>query len=175
MIHGIEIRNSLPEDLPAIEELYRDAFPTEDLLPLVRELLAGRSDVLSLVATLDAAHIAHVIFTKCSVDGNDAKAALLGPLAVAPAQQKKGIGSAIVRKGFLRLKDDAITNVFVLGDPAYYGRFGFAAERNVAPPYTLPAEWKDGWQSVTLADAAPLSCGAIRLPAPWLRKELWLP
>ncbi|MBU2580324.1 MAG: N-acetyltransferase [Alphaproteobacteria bacterium] len=175
MIDGVEIRNSLPDDLPAIEDLYRAAFPDEDLLLLVRALLAGRSDVLSLVATLDAALIAHVVFTKCSIDGHTSRTALLGPLAVAPASQKKGIGSAVLRDGFSRLKSECIGHVLLLGDPEYYRRFGSSPEANVTPPYKLPAEWQGAWQSVSLGDPTPLPPGTLHLPDLWMQKELWGP
>lgn len=175
MIDDLEFRESTPDDLQAIEALNQDAFPTEDLLPLVRELLDNREDVLSLVATISAFVIAHVIFTKCSIEGHGAKCALLGPLAVGPVHQKNGIGTAIVRRGIHRLKDDRINHVFVLGDPAYYRRFGFSPEAKVTTPYPLPAEWRGAWQSVRLGADEPIPTGTIQLPTPWLRKELWVP
>src|SRR5690606_25411193 len=46
----------------------------------------------------------------------------LAPLAVAPSQQRRGIGSALVAAA-QALRPDA--TIIVLGDPAYYGRFGF--------------------------------------------------
>ena len=55
MIEEIEIRTSLPSDVASIEKLYPDAFPDEDLLPLVRELLREEPIVLSLVGIVDRA------------------------------------------------------------------------------------------------------------------------
>ena len=46
-----------------------------------------------------------------------------------------------------------MTHVYVLGDPAYYGRSGFIPEPAIAPPYALPEEWRDAWQSLSLGDA----------------------
>lgn len=175
MIPDVEIRETIPDDFSPIEQLYAEAFPTEDLLPLVRELLADRNDVLSLVATSDNTLIAHASFTLCEVDGHDLKMALLGPLAVAPAWQKKGIGSAIVHDGFHRMKVDRISHIFVLGDPAYYRRFGFTAEKDIAPVYPLPPAWIGAWQSVPLGETKRLPGGTVRLPTPWLRRELWNP
>lgn len=175
MIEGFEIRASTPGDLEAIEAVYPDAFPNEDLVPLVRDLLIGQDDVLSLVGTVASSLIAHVIFNKCSARGATSDMVLLGPVAVASAWRKRGVGSLIIRNGLQRLQHDGISRVFVLGDPAYYGRFGFATETNVAPPYTLPAEWHDAWQSIRLGDGDNPLSGTICLPKPWLRKALWAP
>lgn len=163
-------------DAEAIEGLYRSTFPDEDLVPLVRDLLAlGERDVLSLVAVDEAGQIAgHVAFTLAGVEGGSQRLALLAPLAVAPAFQRRGIGTALVRDGFDRLRDAGVVRVFTLGDPAYYGRYGFRAEMGVTPPYELPDEWQGAWQSVALADGDPPR-GGIQLPDLWLRPALWMP
>lgn len=173
MIDCLRIRASTPGDLAAIEALYADAFPQEDLLPLVQDLLKHEDDVLSLIGTVSASLIAHVMFTKGGVGGNRLHVALLGPLAVAPVWQRKGAGSLIVRDGLQRLRHDGIGHVFVLGDPEYYGRFGFTPETNVAPPYPLPAQWKGAWQSMHLGDAAAISPGTLQLPELWRHKKYW--
>ena len=171
----IEIRDSVPGDLASIEALYPDAFPDEDLLPLVRELLRDTPGIVSLVAIIDASLVGHVIFTPCRVEPGADPVALLAPLAVAGAWQRQGIGSAIVEAGLQRMESAGVTRIYVLGDPAYYGRFGFAPETDVAPLYPLPAEWRGAWQSKSLADGeAPLK-GRLALPRVWLRPELWAP
>ncbi len=175
MIEGFEIRASTPGDLHAIEAVYPDAFPNEDLVPLVHDLLRGQHDVLSLLGTVASSLIAHVIFTKGRVAGSPLGVALLGPVAIASAWQGRGAGSHIIRNGLERLQHDGIRRVFVLGDPAYYGRFGFAPEANVTTPYALPAEWVDAWQSVQLGDGDAPASGTICLPKPWLREDLWAP
>ena len=179
MTDAVEIRESLPGDLAAIEEVYREAFPEEDLLPLVRDLLREPQATLSLVASLASSLAAHIVFTDCEAPGERPghleKVALLGPLAVAPSAQRQGIGSAILREGLKRLERAGIAQVFVLGDPAYYRRFGFMPERGVAPPYPLPAQWKEAWQSKRLLDGtAPLG-GELSVPRPWRRPALWAP
>ncbi len=183
MLENLEIRPSTPGDLQAIEAIYSAAFPEEDLLPLLRELLQLPQQVLSLVAAAGSSLIAHVAFTKGSIEGSPQTAALLGPLAVAPAWQGKGVGSQIVRNGLQQLQRDGIGYVFVLGAPGYYGRFGFSQEASVAAPYTLPAQWSTAWQSVKLgqpdaqtdAQTDALTGGVLTLPEPWLHPELWGP
>lgn len=68
MVADLKIRPSKLADLPAIDELYRTAFPDEDLLPLVRSLLSDQYDLVSMVGTIGQDLITHVIFTKGSVE-----------------------------------------------------------------------------------------------------------
>ena len=171
------IRDSAPGDWPMIEALYRAAFPNEDLLPLVHALLREPATVLSLAATIGPALAGHAMFTACALTGSDDRAALLGPLAVIPRWQRRGVGSALVSAGLNRLRRDRITRVYVLGDPAYYGRFGFcrAGDTGAGPPYPLPAPWRSAWQSLALDRTAPASRGALRVPRPWRSPALWRP
>lgn len=173
MIDNLEVRESLPSDLDPIEKLYPDAFPEEDLLPVVRELLREGPDVLSLVGMAGPLLVGHVIFTPCTIRERTEKVALLAPLAVASARQRQGIGSAIVRAGLQRLEAAGTDAVYVLGDPAYYGRFGFAPDHDVAPPYRLPEEWREAWQSLSLNGGNPSLAGELSVPWPWRQKALW--
>lgn len=169
------IRASVGADLAAIASLYAAAFPDEDLLPLVRELLQDAGDAMSLVATVGSAIAGHVLLTKCGIDGSRIVAALLGPLAVAPARQREGIGTALVRDGLQRLKKTDAGLVCVLGDPAYYGRLGFRRETGVEPPYRLPIEWSEAWQSQYLLDGIEPVTGLLVVPRPWREAALWGP
>jgi len=116
-----------------------------------------------------------VIFTRCGVDADAGSAALLGPLAVAPACQRRGIGSALVRAGLRRLEEKGVTRVCVLGDPAYYGRFGFRAESMIEPPFPLPDEWQSAWQSISLGETEEPCRGVLSVPAQWRNPALWAP
>ena len=175
MERELEIRESADRDRAAIEALYPRAFPDEDLLPVVRDLLRESAVTLSLVAVADSAVIGSVIFTICGVGNCSTDSALLAPLAVEPRYQKRGVGSALVRGGLLRLEEEGIRSVYLLGDPAYYSRFGFAPERSVETPYPLPAEWADAWQSLGLGDPVAGGSGRLVLPEFWLDPALWSP
>jgi putative acetyltransferase len=174
-MQGFDIRDGVSGDFALIDRLYPAAFPNEDLRPLVKALLHTTPGVLSLVSTSASGLIGHVAFTPCSVpDASDA-VALLGPLAVAPAWQRQGVGSALVQAGFNRLRSAGFATVFVLGDPAFYGRFGFAPERSVAPPFALPKAWRDAWQSIALQGTVPELSGTLSVPPAWHRRALWAP
>lgn len=168
----MQIRPSTAADTDAIIALYPQVFPDEDLVPVVRELLGDPPIRMSLVALADERIVGNVIFTTCRTDQVDARLALLGPLAVAPDCQAQGIGSALVRDGLRRLQQANFGMVCVLGDPAYYGRFGFRQEDRVEPPYPLPAAWADAWQSLSLGDTAVLA-GKLIVPSQWQHAELW--
>jgi len=174
-VDAITLRESGPGDVERLLALYPKAFPQEDLLALVRGLLAAGPAVLSLVAMRDSRLVGHAAFTRCGVLGSAERVALLGPLAVTPEFQRQGIGGALIREGLRRLAAEGTALVLVLGDPAYYGRFGFAADADILPPYALPAEWRTAWQLVGLKEGKPRLRGRLELPPLWLQPALWAP
>jgi putative acetyltransferase len=169
------VRAGTPEDIGSLESLYRAAFPEEDLLPLLRDLLTATPGVLSPVAVVAGRLVGHAAFTPAAVAGRTGRVALLGPLAVAEAHRGQGIARALVQEGARQLSADGVEQLLVLGDPAFYRRLGFAPEGRIEPPYRLPDAWQDAWQSRALRAADPAPRGRLDLPAAWLRPELWLP
>jgi putative acetyltransferase len=169
----LEIRESTPDDLNALEFLYPAAFPDEDLLPLVKALLHDVPGILSLVATLDSAVVGHIVFTPCRIADGPENVALLGPVAVAPDRQRRGVGTTLILAGRERLARAGVARIFTLGDPGYYALAGFAPELDVITPYPLPEEWRGAWQSMSLIEI-PLK-GALLVPGPWRRPALWAP
>ena len=157
--------NGHAESLAAVLGLYPRAFRDEELRPLVTALVEQVPDALSLAAMEGDRPVGHVLFTPFVAGGGErptARGALLGPLAVAPDRQRRSIGGALVRDGFVRLKGAGVTRAFVLGDPAYYGRLGFEPERRTVPPYALPLEWEGAWQSIGLVGDAEMASGPSR-------------
>jgi len=169
------IRDTTPDDLAQILALYPRAFPEEDLRPVVSALLEDESAVLSLAGFDADVLVSHVIFTRCATQPQDRAGALLGPLGVMPSYQQQGYGNALVRAGLDRLADSGTRQVFVLGDPGYYQRFGFAPESRVQTPFPIPADWAGAWQSMPLAMRTPLAAGPLLLAAPWMEAALWGP
>ena len=175
MRSGFDIRESLPTDREALEDLYPAAFPDEDLIPLLRDLLSEEDGVFSFVAISNGVLVGHIVFTMCGIAGRGEQVGLLGPLAVHPDVQRQGIGSALIQEGLSRLKSEGAAQVQVLGDPAYYGRFGFQPDGNVAPPYDLPREWQTAWQSLSLQGTKHGFSGTLSVPKPWRQPALWAP
>lgn len=83
---------------------------------------------ISLVATEDARIIGHAAFSPVRINGSHEGWFGLGPVAVAPDRQLEGIGSALIEAGLADLTEQGARGCVVLGEPGYYGRFGFAAE-----------------------------------------------
>lgn len=175
MTLDVVFRFSDPDDLPALESLYRAAFAEEDLVPLLHLLHNHGDDVLSLVAVAvsDGEVVGHVAFTRCLVEPGSAPVALLGPLCAAPSCQKQGIGSRLVREGLERISVWNTAAALVLGDPGYYGRFGFVSGCGIEPPYALPAEWAAAWQVLGLQRDAAALTGTLAVPGPWQDRALW--
>lgn len=174
MTLDVTIGETQEPDWRQLRDLYPAAFPGEDLLPLLAQLLKLPSGFLSVVAT-DAGELAgHAGFTLCGIAGTDRVAGLVGPVAVSPRYQRQGIGKALIAAGLDALARQGATKAFVLGDPAYYGKSGFTAEAKVAPPYPLPRAWKGAWQSIALDGGASSDIeGTLSVPAPWRDPALW--
>src|SRR5262249_35106423 len=79
------------------------------------------------------------LFSPVAIDSPGAPSCLgLGPLAVSPPHQRRGIGGALVRAGLEACRHTGFGAAVVLGDPAYYGRFGFVSARR----FGLSSEYK---------------------------------
>jgi len=172
---SLEIRETRASDQSAIEALYPVAFPDEDLLPVVRALLTTGSRVRSLSGVIGAELVGHIVFTICDIDTRKDIAAPLGPLAVSPDHQQRGIGGSLIHEGLRLLREIGVRQVHVLGDPAYYGRFGFQPDNSVEPPYELPEAWLSAWQSLSLHANESVLSGRLGVPVCWQERRLWAP
>ena len=102
------------------------SFPTADEARLVEALRASGRLSVSLVAVESEAIVGHVAFSPVTVSGVDGGVGL-APLAVLPAFRRRGIGAALIREGLVHAERAGFQFVVVLGEPSYYGRFGFRA------------------------------------------------
>lgn len=123
-------------DIDAIRTLTETAFKTaphadgtEHLI--IDRLRAAGALTLSLVAETDGAIVGHVAFSPVAVSDGSRDWYGLGPISVEPSKQGEGIGGRLVRDGLERLKALGAAGCVLLGDPAYYGRFGFEADPNL--------------------------------------------
>lgn len=135
------VRLEHPGDADAIRAVHLAAFPTAAEADLVDALRAGPAMVagLSYVALAGSRSVdpvvGHVLLTRLRV--GDADALALAPLAVMPAYQHRGLGTALMRASLAAADAAGEPLVVVVGDPAYYSRFGFvpAADLGVHTPY----------------------------------------
>lgn len=140
------IRPERPSDLEAIRALNDAAFgqPAEGRLVDALRRTAAFSPELSLVAENGQSLIGHILFTKVTVREDRAvhPALALAPMAVAPAWQRRGVGSALVDRGLREARAQGHAVVIVLGHPDYYPRFGFrpAGPLGIRSPFDAPEE-----------------------------------
>ncbi|RCW88705.1 GNAT family N-acetyltransferase [Paracoccus lutimaris] len=125
------LRAEMYHDQDAISELLLRVFGGPEEARLVDMLRRDGHLALSLVAEAAGTVIGHVALSPIVAD---IPALALAPVAVHPAMQGRGIGSALIRAAQEAFADHAI---IVLGDPDYYGRFGFAPV-DLASPYAGP-------------------------------------
>jgi putative acetyltransferase len=133
------VRLARPDDGRAIGAVLRAAFPSALEAELVEALVAAGDATLSLVAERDGRIVGHILCSRMEVEaeGDQIQSVGLAPLAVQPEFQREGIGAALIREALARSQAEGEEMMFVLGEPAYYGRFGFSAEtaRPFASPY----------------------------------------
>jgi putative acetyltransferase len=148
------IRYARPADHAAISDVVEAAFGQPDEAQLVERLRADGDAMFELVAEADGKVAGHVMFSRLWADRDDLYAAL-APVAVRPDLQRTGLGSALIRAGLQSAPQFGAVGVLVLGDPAYYPRFGFSAEMaaRVASPFQgLPAFMGLGFVEAAFAE-----------------------
>lgn len=156
------VRREQPGDVEVVRGVVAAAFARPENLgrvPVEVTLLDGlRADddwlpMLSLVAEpVEGEVVGHVVCTRGSVDGSPALG--LGPLAVRPDWQRRGVGKALMHAVLGAADAVGEPLVAVLGEPDYYGRYGFraAAAYGIAPP---DPQWGEYFQVRTLSAYRP--------------------
>jgi len=139
----VTIRPERSGDVDAIRELVRSAFSgmpyaEGDEPELVDALRAGHALSLSLVAERRGTIVGHVAFSPAHAPDGTPDWYALGPLAVLPAHQRRGIGSMLVRAGLEAVSGLGARGCILTGDPSYYSRFGFRLSPGSAPPGQPP-------------------------------------
>jgi putative acetyltransferase len=118
------IRDECNTDVGAIRRVIEAAFGRCAEADLVDRLRVDGDSILSLIAVKEGDLVGHVMFSKMSAPF---PALSLAPVSVAPEFQRLGVGSRLIRAGLERAEHSGWKCIFVLGNPAYYTRFGFSA------------------------------------------------
>jgi putative acetyltransferase len=129
----MKTRAEIPADGPAIRAIHllaHNRTQEADLVDKVRDNAAAK---LSMVMEHDGAIVAHVLFSPVLLGEGAAAVRGLGlaPVGVLPHLQKQGIGTMLIRAALAQAKAGNCPFVAVLGDPAYYARFGFEPARDL--------------------------------------------
>ncbi len=137
------IRPERPDDRAAIRAVLQAAFPTSAEADLVDILRDHPPPMLSLVAEVESVVLGYLLFSPVTMEGHPTLRLMgLGPLAVLPASQNKGVGTALVQAGLAQSRARGDRAVVVLGHPRYYPRFGFQPSDRfgIRSEFDVPAE-----------------------------------
>jgi len=124
----IDVSAARSDDLPAMHDLHVRAFGgRQDEAVLVDLLHAAGKAAPSLVAVVGGAIVGNVVFSPMEIvpARSHLRIAGMGPVAVLPGWQRRGVGSQLVRAGLDACRAAGVHVIAVLGDPRFYGRFGF--------------------------------------------------
>lgn len=146
------IRQEKQEEFPQIYELVKIAFQTAKVSngkeqDFVDELRSGNNYIpeLALVAEEDNKLIGHIMLTEAHIsnDSETFSTLLLAPISVVLEYRDKGVGSSLINESFRLAKSMGHTSVVLVGDPAYYGRFGFrsAIDFGIKHKLEIPDEY----------------------------------
>jgi putative acetyltransferase len=164
------IRPERPEETSAVRAVHEAAFGRSaeaDLVDALRESQAWLPHLCFVAARPEGRIVGHIVLSRIAVGTGGALGALaLGPIAVLPSEQRRGVGGALMRSALDAAAAAGERLVILVGDPAYYGRFGFgpASRLGVTGPYDVPDEV---FQALPLPayDGSPR--GLARYPAAW--------
>jgi putative acetyltransferase len=120
----MRIRPEVLDDSAAIRAVLLTSFPASAEADLVDRLRKDGDIVMSLVSEAAGGVTGHALFSRMAAPF---PALGLGPVAVLPQWRGRGIAARLIEEGLARARREDWVAVFVLGDPAYYGRFGFEA------------------------------------------------
>jgi putative acetyltransferase len=166
----VSIRLEAPGDEPGVRRVNLAAFTGPEEADIVdrirREAPAGWQSLVAVDA--DGLIVGHLLLSPCPVEGEDGERAgevlALGPVAVLPEVQFRGVGSALMTAAISLAVARAVPAIVLLGHPSYYPRFGFGSARDAGlePP---AAAWPDAAWMVRLLPAWTEACrGIVRYP-----------
>ena len=164
------IRNEQAQDIEAISRLTEVAFRNEVHSShtehfIVNALRRTGQLSISLVAAEHDEILGHVAISPVSISSGVTGWYGLGPISVRPDRQGKGIGSALMRAALQQLRQQGAAGCVVLGDPAYYGRFGFKAHPGLELP-DVPPEY---FQALSFTGELPV--GVVKYAAAFDARE----
>jgi putative acetyltransferase len=139
VIADLTIRPEAPADIAIIHGVIERAFTTQphadgDEQDMVDRLRVGGELTLSLVAVLPKRGVVgHIGFSPVTIAGVECNWFQLAPVSVESDLHHRGIGSALIRAGVAQLTEQGASGIAVVGNPAYYERFGFARVSRFGP------------------------------------------
>lgn len=156
-MNNLIIRSENSTDYNAINFVTDQAFkrPNEGILVSSLRRLPEFDPHLSLVAEIDHHIVGHVLFFPIKIQSEDNffPSLNLGPIAVIPDFQQRGIGGKLIEAGHLAAKGLGYTSVILLGHPSYYPHFGYklASTWDIRNPWNIH---NDAFMALELVNGA---------------------
>lgn len=128
----MHIRPFEAEDEAAVRSILETAFKGDVEARIVEALREDDADALELVAENHGQLIAEIMFspvTAITAAGEEIYGVGLGPVAVLPQFERQGVASLLIENGLGFMRQLGAPYCMLLGDPAFYGRFGFEPGR----------------------------------------------
>lgn len=137
------IRQESPFDVASIhavaEMAFRNAPHTDHTEQFIVDALRKAGALtISLVAEQAGEVVGHVAVSPVSVSDDSTGWFGLGPISVIPGLQGRGIGSRLMMEALRLLRERGAAGCVLLGDPAYYARFGFTPTKGLVLPGVPP-------------------------------------
>lgn len=129
--------------------------------------------VIELVADDAGVIVAHLQAAPGRIDGRECPVAGLAPVCVAPGAQGHGVGSALVRALIGAARQAGWPLLVVLGDPAYYGRFGFEPASRYGLRYEPAGDGDPHFQALPLGRGADTGASAVGPAIAWTTSTAW--
>ncbi len=165
---AVSIRLESPGDAPGVRAVELAAFAGPEEADIVDRIREDAPDGWQSLVAVDADGriVGHLLMTPCPVEDDDgstvAMVIAIGPVAVEPAVQNLGVGSALMAAAMSLAVARAVPAIVLLGHPAYYPRFGFESARGAGlePP---AAAWPDAvWMARLLPAWTDDMAGTVR-------------
>ena len=158
---SVSLRDENPDDVTEIGRVTTAAFEQAEHsdgteADIVERLRSSGNLTVSMVAVAEGgAVVGHIAFSPVTITDGSTDWYGLGPVSVLPERQGTGIGSRLIRRGIEVLKERNAAGIVLLGNPDYYGRFGFESDPQVRYPGPPP----EYFQRLVLRGDSP--CGEV--------------
>ncbi len=166
---GIAVRSEALDDVDRIRSINDAAFGGTAEGRIVDRVRGTDRwiDGGSLVAEAEEGElVGHLLLSRgelVGADGVERPILVLGPVAVLPEHQRRGVGAALMRAAieFARARHEPL--ICLVGQAGYYPRFGFERARRIG--IEPPGPWPDeNWMALRLPGWTPVLRGVVRYP-----------
>ncbi len=133
------IRDAMDADYVGIYQIITNAFKDDphsnnQEANIVENLRKDNALTVSLVAEINKVVVGHIAFSKVTINNTFDHWYGLAPVSIDPQYQNQGFGGQLIKQGLMRLKSLSAHGCVVLGEPGYYGRFGFESNPELILP-----------------------------------------